>query len=259
MIRPLSSHLLQAPPDVRHIRERSRFGESRERHQNQSHYGFNLFTFSCEVVLNGVRYGVRPGMASIMPPGTERFFLFTGEENPHRALLVDLPQAEPPFSPCIVDLGTDFSFAQNLFDQANAAWETSPSETTALVWSLLWLLAKQEPLKPEASHLPPALRKALVFLEESIADPISVHDLANAADLSAVHLARLFKQHLGSSPATYLRTLRLTQAKTLLETTNDPIKHIGAQVGIPDPQHFNKLIRQKYSVSPTRIRMQVGR
>ena len=126
------------------------------------------------------------------------------------------------------------------------------------MWSLLWLLSKQEPLKPEASHLPPSLRKALVFLESSIADPISVTDLADAADLSAIHLARLFKQHLNASPAAYLRTLRLTQAKTLLETTDDPIKAIASQVGIPDPQHFNKLIRQKYHLPPTQIRKQKG-
>lgn len=254
----LPSAALQFPPDVRHIRERSRFGEKEETHRGRQRWGFNLFTFDCEVVLDGVRYGVRPGMASIMPPGTERIFLFTGEESPLRTIHLQM-QNDEQTSACIVDLGADFPFALRLFDEAEASFENNPIQATSAIWTLLWTLNKKEALKPEASHLPPALRKALVFLESFIADPISVTDLADAADLSAVHLARLLKQHLGSSPAAYLRTLRLTRAKTLLETTNDPIKAIAAHVGIPDPQHFNKLIRQKYGMSPTQIRKQSGR
>jgi AraC family transcriptional regulator len=50
------------------------------------------------------------------------------------------------------------------------------------------------------------------YIDEHIAEPISMHDLAESAGYSPWHAARLFKEFSGYSPFEYIRKLRLSRA-----------------------------------------------
>ena len=82
----------------------------------------------------------------------------------------------------------------------------------------------------------------------------TIQGMADSLGLSAPHFRRLFKESVGSSPGEYLRTLRLAEAKLLLETTFDQIGQIGLSVGLPDIQHFGREFKYKYGLSPSEYR-----
>ena len=60
----------------------------------------------------------------------------------------------------------------------------------------------------------------------------------------------------------YVQTLRIEEAKHLLETTADPTDGIAARVGYEDPAFFRRLFKRRTGVTPARYRQRfqgVGR
>ncbi|SDM29740.1 Helix-turn-helix domain-containing protein [Modicisalibacter muralis] len=52
---------------------------------------------------------------------------------------------------------------------------------------------------------------------------------------------RRFKSAIGLTPIEYVHTLRLEEAKQILETTEDSIEVIAELVGYEDPSFFRRL------------------
>lgn len=82
----------------------------------------------------------------------------------------------------------------------------------------------------------------------------SLPDLARAVNLSPSRLHSLFKQETGLPPARYLRLLRLSEARRLLETTFLTVKQVMARVGAADESHFVRDFRKAFGMTPARYR-----
>ncbi|WP_299772756.1 AraC family transcriptional regulator [uncultured Pseudoteredinibacter sp.] len=61
------------------------------------------------------------------------------------------------------------------------------------------------------------LRQSKVFMEKHYRSKLVIDDLADKAAMSRFHFIRVFKSMYGISPMTYLRDLRVTKAKHLLQ------------------------------------------
>ena len=109
----------------------------------------------------------------------------------------------------------------------------------------------------------PLIELALEHVQEQWADgdlvPLTLGDLARAADVSKAHLTRVFQSTLGVSPMEALRHLRLDRAVTLLARTNLPIQDVAAATGFPNAFHFSKVFRSIYATSPRGFRAGVAR
>ena len=80
--------------------------------------------------------------------------------------------------------------------------------------------------------------------------------LAHAVNLSPSRLHELFKRETGTSPAKYLKALRLEHARELLETSFLSVKEIRARVGERDGSHFTRDFKRAFGVTPTQYRAQ---
>jgi AraC family transcriptional regulator of arabinose operon len=78
--------------------------------------------------------------------------------------------------------------------------------------------------------------------------------LAVLVNLSPSRFRHLFKQETGTTPAQYLRDIRLARAEKMLRTTFLSIKQILKQVGIASNAHFVRDFRRKYGTTPTAYR-----
>lgn len=82
----------------------------------------------------------------------------------------------------------------------------------------------------------------------------TLNDMARTVNLTSFHFCHLFKAETGSSPARYLKTLRLERARELLETTLLSVKEIRALVGLNDESHFARDFRATYGLTPQQHR-----
>lgn len=100
----------------------------------------------------------------------------------------------------------------------------------------------------------PIIKKALVYIEEHLADLQGLEPLAQTLNVSPFYLSKLFKEETGDTFINYLTSMRLEKAKKLLKDSSMIIKEITAGVGYNDQNYFSKLFKQRFGVSPTEYR-----
>lgn len=103
----------------------------------------------------------------------------------------------------------------------------------------------------------PRLQIVTALMKRELHRDLSLNELATAVNLSLSRLHHLFKAETGTSPAQYLRLLRLERARELLESSFLSVKQIVATVGGRDRSHFEREFKKKYGVTPTQYRSSV--
>jgi transcriptional regulator GlxA family with amidase domain len=69
---------------------------------------------------------------------------------------------------------------------------------------------------------------------------------------------RRFVQATGMSPLEYVHTLRLEEAKQMLESGDAPVEAVAAEVGYSDASFFSRLFRRKVQLTPAQYRRRFG-
>ncbi len=115
--------------------------------------------------------------------------------------------------------------------------------------------------RPETAPFCPAwngtrstVGRAVRLIERGALDEGSVEDLASRLGVGARHLSRLFDRHLGSTPTSLARTVRVQRAKRLLDTTNLSMTDIASRSGFTSLRSFNDVFREVYRRPPTEIK-----
>lgn len=101
-------------------------------------------------------------------------------------------------------------------------------------------------------------RKAMAYIHENYARPLSREDLARHVNASDGHLARCFRQETGLTPMVYLNRYRVHQAQTLLATTRQSVTAIALACGFSDVNYFSRVFRQEIGRSPLAYRRENG-
>lgn len=114
-------------------------------------------------------------------------------------------------------------------------------------------LERKRKLSGEARRL---VRKAMVYLHEHYATPISRQELARHVGMDEDYLTYCFRQELGMTPIAYLTRYRITRAKHLLTTTNKSITAIALEVGFSDSGYFSRVFRREVGIAPDLFRRQ---
>ena len=84
--------------------------------------------------------------------------------------------------------------------------------------------------------------------------PSPVAAMAELSQLTERGFHRRFKRATGQSPVDYIQTLRVEEAKQLLETTGLPIDEIAAEVGYTEPSSFRSAFRKRVGISASAYR-----
>ena len=92
------------------------------------------------------------------------------------------------------------------------------------------------------------------LIEDNIENPRQTSEIARAVRISTRQLERLFRQHLGISPAAYSSAMRLDRARALLRQTAMPVTDIGIACGFQSASHFSTAFRARFGHAPRRER-----
>lgn len=91
------------------------------------------------------------------------------------------------------------------------------------------------------------------YLEQSYAEHISLDGLAGMANRNKYSLLRAFTRIKGITPYRYLETVRVNQAKKLLEKGMEPVE-AAMQTGFTDQSHFSKFFKEFIGLTPGQYR-----
>jgi transcriptional regulator GlxA family with amidase domain len=110
--------------------------------------------------------------------------------------------------------------------------------------------ATLEPGRAERRRVTDVARR----LRSDYAEPITLDEMADQANLSRYHFIRVFKQVIGESPRKYLVAARLRAAVDRLLETREPVISVALNTGFNDISHFTNTFRTAIGVSPRRLR-----
>lgn len=99
------------------------------------------------------------------------------------------------------------------------------------------------------------IAKAESWIRKHIADDFNVNDVAAAVALTPRTFARRLATTCGLSPVRFVQRIRIETAKTLLETTRQPVDEVARQVGYVEPSTLRKLLRRETNRSPAFFRL----
>ncbi|MFH8612621.1 GlxA family transcriptional regulator [Streptomyces sp. NPDC018029] len=98
------------------------------------------------------------------------------------------------------------------------------------------------------------LTDVLAWARDHLHEPLPVAELARRALMSKRSFARRFTAATGTTPHAWLRTLRLSSAEELLETTDLPIEEIARRVGYTSAAVLREQFVRRRGVPPRTYR-----
>lgn len=107
-----------------------------------------------------------------------------------------------------------------------------------------------EPPTADGASLAPVLQ----WLEDRLAEPLSLEAIAKRAGLSVRTLTRRFREQTGTSPLKWLLRARIRQAQSLLETTSASVEQIATRVGFGSATSLREHFQQRVGTTPQAYR-----
>jgi len=109
-----------------------------------------------------------------------------------------------------------------------------------------------------ASASDPVVAAAQAWAALHYAEDSPVAQMVARSGLPERSFKRRFTRAAGMSPIDYVHTVRLEEAKQMLEATDDPVEAIALEVGYQDASFFGRLFRRKVSLTPMQYRRRFG-
>ena len=213
----------------------------------------HLYHYEAELVLDGTVHHIHPGCMGIIAPGVQQEYRYQSLSR-HVYAHLELPAggAAVPV-PVLLDLGADAPAFRARFEAAVGDFAVQPMRCHVRIWDLLWDLARRvEEAGGGAGD--PRLAAVMAHIERELEGALAVPDLARRVSLSHNQLTRLFRARLGDTVVGYIRRRRIERAVYLLTRTDQSVRAIAAQVGIPDAQAFAKTMRAVTGRAPSEFR-----
>ena len=102
-------------------------------------------------------------------------------------------------------------------------------------------------------------RKSLItyvkkYVYENFDKPLSLDILGEAVHLHPAYLSKIFKEETNINLSNYITDIRMQKAAELLEQTGLKVNEIMYLTGYRKSQHFTKLFKEKFGVTPMEYR-----
>ncbi|MBL8993901.1 MAG: helix-turn-helix transcriptional regulator [Spirochaetia bacterium] len=218
----------------------------------------HLYDYSARIRVGGVLVDIRPGDLSIFPPDQKMVYYYQGVSRhiyAHFRFSEKIGASHPIRA--VQPLHDTWAGSRNAMEIALDHFGTEPLRAEVKLWDLLWeWAARSAHSSDEKAPVHPALRVLVGRIETGLGEDLKVASLVRNCGLSHNHMIRLFQKTFQTTIEGYIRSRRLSRASHLLRNSTFPIKQIASEVGIRDPQQFNKLVRRAFGKSPRALRFQ---
>ena len=148
---------------------------------------------------------------------------------------------------------------QNTFSallvQAHRLLPDDPARAEALLEAALEMMPRNGPSRIAAPPSGSRLKRLTRFIDEHIAEPLSLNRLADLVGLSRSQLTRNFKARFGVSLQTYIRGRRVILVQSRMRQDRSSLAQLALDCGFSDQSHLSRVFRHTVGTSPGRWRL----
>ena len=109
-------------------------------------------------------------------------------------------------------------------------------------------------VKKSTVQTDPRIQTVIDYIMLNPTEEYTSDKLSGMAEVAETTFRRLFKEATGKTATEFIRQVRLTTAARLLLVSNDPVNCIAHDVGFEDANHFTRVFRQAFGITPGRYR-----
>ncbi len=205
-------------------------------------------------ICSGRQYEANAGNVLFVPKGSEYRFRV---EEPGPCLMVEFDTSEDIVSSDIYPIPvTNIHPLQTMFERAVNLWMfRKPAyvhRCMAEMYNILAFLEEQQNISYQNQHCYSIIQPSLAYLESNYHDPmLSANRLAEIAGISEIYFRKIFTSLYGTSPAKYIRSIRIEKAKNCLLDKGMSVTDVADAVGFSNLYHFSRTFKHVVGVSPT--------
>jgi AraC-like DNA-binding protein len=159
--------------------------------------------------------------------------------------------------PCLPELLWDLAFILEESRRMLPGWHHRAALRLSLILSRIILVAESihfDAAQPEATHSLPFCVE--LYLQEHLAQPIRIQDIADSLQMSERHLMRTFARHTGETIGARLLRMRLDKICALLQNTTLSLAEIGRHAGMPNRSYLCRMFHHAFGMTPMTYRAQ---
>ncbi|MCJ0742188.1 helix-turn-helix domain-containing protein [Pedobacter montanisoli] len=108
--------------------------------------------------------------------------------------------------------------------------------------------------EPKQSSIAEKMEEVRLLLENNLAHPFTLKELAQCINSNPTYLKVYFKQIYGTSVISYFFKLRMNKAKEMLHNSDCSLAEIAAKVGFKYATHFSTAYKSYYGINPHKVR-----
>ena len=101
--------------------------------------------------------------------------------------------------------------------------------------------------------------RALLLMEQNLAEPLKVQEIADALRIGVRQTERLFREAMGMGPQEAYLSLRLKHGRWMLQHTGFSAAQIAAELGFSDASHFGRAFKARFGATPADVRRSTPR
>jgi len=97
------------------------------------------------------------------------------------------------------------------------------------------------------------LNEIMNYIQENYLT-VTLEELTEQMHLSKPYLSKYIKEKSGKTFGEIVKSVRMKKARTLLKNTSMTVENIADSVGYQNVEHFNRLFKKKYGMTPVQYR-----
>jgi two-component system, response regulator YesN len=154
-----------------------------------------------------------------------------------------------------------FSYAQTALKYKAEGYILKPIDTDELFTTVDEIISRlpvqNKDMSPEGmprTYHESLVLKARTYVEQNLAEPITLSEVADTVFLSAHHFGQIFKNVTNETFTSYITRTRMEKACQLLQNPELRLYEVSRQVGFVDARYFSKVFLKTYGVTPRKYR-----
>ncbi|MCJ2065481.1 helix-turn-helix domain-containing protein [Methylobacterium sp. J-088] len=126
--------------------------------------------------------------------------------------------------------------------------------SAALIIRCLTTIERGQPLGAGSREAHTLIDEVKVFVAQRADQTLSIDLLSERFNVSRRHVTRLFRERTGLSIGAYQQSVRLAEARRLLQTTDLPIDEVAFRVGFESGSAMARALRRRDGLAPREVR-----